>query len=91
MMSGKGNPMYGIKLDGMKGKDNPMYGKPAHNRKLIMCTTTGEVFDTVGDGAKKYKTYRSDINKSIDGRRSYAGKSNGVPLSWRYLDDNSRN
>lgn len=89
-MSGKGNPMYGIKLEGMKGEDNPMFGKPAHNRKIIMCTTTGEIFDTVGDGAKKYKTYRSDINKSVDGRRSYAGKSNGIPLKWRYLDDNSR-
>lgn len=88
IMSGKGNPMYGISLEGMKGEDNPMYGKPALNRRKVQCITTGVVFDTITDGAKHYGTYRSDISKSINGKRNYAGKFNGEPLVWRYLNEN---
>lgn len=86
-MRGIGNPMYGVSLEGRSGKDNPMYGKPAINRKRLECITTGEIFDTVTEGAKKYGTHRSDIAKVCRGKRKFAGKLNGQPLFWRYLDE----
>lgn len=85
-MSGEGNPMYGVSLKGRSGKDNPMYGVPAHNRKRLECVTTGEIFNTVTEGANKYGTYRSDIAKVCRGKRRYAGMLDGQPLVWRYPD-----
>lgn len=85
-MSGKGNHMYGISLEGMNGEDNPMYGKPAYNRRKVQCINTGEIFDAVTHGANKYDTCRSSISKVCDGRQKYAGTLNGEPLYWRYID-----
>lgn len=85
-MSGSGNHMYGIHLVGKSGSDNPMYGMKAHNRLKIECITTGEIFDSVTDGAKKYNTHRSEIKKYVDGIRKYAGKLEyGTLLHWRYI------
>ncbi|HZJ98649.1 MAG TPA: GIY-YIG nuclease family protein [Tissierellaceae bacterium] len=83
-MRGEGNPMYGISLKGMKGKDNPMYGKlPAHAIK-VLCVNTGEVFESLTAGAKKYNTHHADISKVCRGIRNYAGTINGEPIIWRY-------
>jgi group I intron endonuclease len=86
-MKGEGNPMYGISLEGKSGVDNPMYGKPSKHRKRVMCINTGEIFDCVTHASEKYKTYRSDINKNCRGIRTHAGKLNGEPLLWRYIDE----
>lgn len=89
-MSGKGNHMYGVSLNGLSGKDNPMHGKTGAlnpNSRRVICITTGEVFGSVREGARKYGTYGSDINKCAKGVRKYAGKLNGVGLEWRYPND----
>lgn len=84
-MTGKGNHMYGISLDGMTGKDNPMYAKPAYNRRKVRCINTGEIFNAITHGAKKYKTHRADISKVCKGKRNYAGTLNGQPIRWEYV------
>lgn len=86
-MSGTNNPMYGVSLKGMSGEDNPMYGKPSSSRRKVKCITTDEDFDCVSDGADKYGTHRSDINKVCNGKRKYAGMYNGLKLEWRYINE----
>lgn len=36
------------------GKNNPMYGVPAPTRRRVLCTTTGEIFESLSAAAKKY-------------------------------------
>ncbi|MDD6196863.1 MAG: NUMOD3 domain-containing DNA-binding protein [[Clostridium] aminophilum] len=55
------------------------------NRKRIICTTTGEVFETINDGAAKYGISPSGISLVLHGKRKSAGKYNGTPLEWSFV------
>ena len=89
-MAGENHPMWG-----KKGKDNPtygekngMWGKPAPNRIKVMCITTGEKFDSIKEAAIHYNIVSSGkICDCCKGKRKHAGKLDGTPLEWKYLED----
>ena len=63
-----------------KGRKHP------ETSKKIICITTGEVFNSITDGANKYKIDISTLAKHCKGRNNYCGKNeNGEKLSWKYL------
>ena len=68
------------------GEKNPMWGKSSPNRRKVMCTTTGETFDSIKEAEKHYKC--GSISACCKGKRKHAGKlSDGTKLQWMYLED----
>ena len=69
-----------------KGKNNP-------SAKAVICITTNQIFDTMKEASKYYKTCDTGISMCCKGKRKSAGKlEDGTPLVWmylqKYLDDN---
>ena len=77
-MSGKNNPMYGIRLT---GKNNS-------RARPIICITTRLLFYTAKEAAKHYNINSgSDITRCCKGKRKSAGKlPDGTKLVWRYVN-----
>ena len=102
-VSGEKNPMFGknpyanktseeMKIIGekmsesRKGEKNGMWGKG----KKVICTTTGEEFDSINQAATHYKVYKvskSTIIRCCKGKQKSAGELNGVRLQWKYSED----
>jgi len=57
--------------------------------KRVVCTTTGEIFNSSGEASKFYNINRSNILLCCKHKNSYCGKINGVKLRWEFVDDNS--
>lgn len=55
------------------GEDNP-------NSKRVQCITTGEIFNCIIDGARKYKIGASHISDCCKGKRNHVGK-----YEWKYI------
>ena len=89
-ISGENHPMWG-----KKGKDNPtygekngMWGKPAHNRRKVICITTGKTFNSVTKASNHYKVARNTISLCCKRKLKSAGKlQDGTKLQWMYLED----
>lgn len=64
-------------------------GKENHKSRSVVCITTGEVFETMKDGAKKYHINKSEnIGLVCRGLRKSCGKDiEGNPLKWEYYDE----
>ena len=71
------------------GENNPMYGKRGkdnQNSKSIICLTTKKIFYSVKEAGWYYGIKSpSDISRCCKGKNKFAGKFNGVKLTWRYL------
>ena len=90
-VTGKGNPFYGKhhteevrkKLSEQKqGENNP-------KSKAVICITTGEIFNYIGDAVKKYTPKNlSGISKCCKGKQNTCGVHpvTGEKLKWMYLD-----
>ena len=65
-----------------------MKRKPITIKKII-CTTTGEVFNTTLEAEGKYQVSSSHISKCCRGERKSAGKHpvTGEKMVWMYLED----
>jgi hypothetical protein len=65
-----------------------MKSKPVIIRKII-CVTTGEVFNTLGESGRKYQVSASHIGQCCRGERKSAGKHpvTGEKMIWMYLED----
>ena len=100
IQAGKNHPLYGkhhsaeskLKMSeshkGIQaGEKNGMWGKPSPNRSKVICITTGKTFNSQTDAGDWYNVARSNISKCCKGKLKHAGKLNGVPLQWKYLDD----
>ena len=79
------------KSNSMKGKNagekSAMWGKPAYNRRKVICVTTGKTFNSVTKASNYYKVARNTISKCCKGKYKSAGKLNGKPLKWKYLEN----
>lgn len=66
----------------LKGKKHP-------RAKTIICITTGEIFDYMGDITKKYGVSNSNISACCKGRYKTAGKHpiTGEKLVWMYYKE----
>ena len=55
--------------------------------KRVICITTGEIFNYIREGAKKYNVANQDISKCCKGKIKSAGKhpATGEKLVWRYI------
>ena len=51
-----------------KGKNNAMYGKPAPNRKKVLDTKSGEVYDSIKEAALKHNIKIGTLNDYLNGR-----------------------
>ena len=62
-------------------KNNP-------NKRKIICVTTGETFEFIADGARKYNINSSDISKCCKGKQKSAGKHpiTKEKMIWKYLE-----
>ena len=69
-----------------KGKQ---VGKANPRARKVICITTGEIFDTLTEAAKKYKISNGDIGKCCKGEIKYRGKHpvTNEPLVWRYYNE----
>ena len=55
--------------------------------RSVMCTTTGEVFNTIKDAVKKYKVHSTNVSQCCRGNIKHTGKlPDGTPLEWQYID-----
>lgn len=91
-MTGENNPMYGKEFsvehrkkisESLKGK---RMGKDHCNAVKVICITTGEIFDSIADGKRKYKT--NHIHECCKGKIKSAGKlADGTPLIWMYYNE----
>lgn len=64
--------------------------KISHNKKYkqVVCFTTGEIFDKVISGAKKYNLFPGEISACCKGKRKTTGKlPDGTKLQWMYYED----
>lgn len=58
--------------------------------KMIICITTGEIFDTISEAVEKYNIDSSTLSRCLKGKIQYAGKlktsknSIGKKLVWKY-------
>lgn len=93
--TGEKNPMYGkhhteetkrkmskMCKDKYKGEKNPRARK-------VICTNTGEIFNYIREGAKKYNVANPSISACCKGKRKSAGKhpATGEKLVWRYAEN----
>ncbi len=87
--TGENHPMYGKhhteetrkKLSkALKGENHPRARK-------VICITTGEIFNYIREGAKKYNVANQDISQCCKGKIKSAGKhpTTGEKLVWRYI------
>lgn len=54
--------------------------------RKIICITTGEIFNSMKEGTKKYNA--ANISYCCLGKRKYAGKlPDGTKLVWMYYED----
>ena len=69
-----------------KGK---LAGKVNPKARKVICVTTGEIFDTLTEAARKYKIGNGDIVKCCQGKIKYRGKHpiTNEPLVWRYYNE----
>lgn len=72
----KYNVNYGTKIDRTKEKLNIK----------VKCITTEEIFNSITEASRKYKTYKGRICGCCKGRFKSAGKhpETGEPLIWEY-------
>lgn len=66
----------------IKGEKHP-------NSLKVICLTTNEIFEYMGDAAKKYNLDRSNLTKCCKGKTKWCGThpNNKEKLKWMYLDD----
>ena len=71
---------YKVRGKKRSGKNNSMATK-------VICITTGEVFNTLTEGAEKYKIKSvGNITSCCKDRQKYCGKlEDRTPLVWRYI------
>lgn len=54
-------------------------------KRKVICTTTGEVFDSLASAKRKYNiSSSSNIIRACNDKSKHAGELNGVKLSWEY-------
>lgn len=71
-------------------KKNAENGNKPHRSRKVKCTTTGEVFDTIKEGATKYGCRSSEIIKVCKGKNKTSGKlPDGTRLKWEYVEEES--
>lgn len=62
-------------------------GSDANSQK-IQCITTGEIFDSISEAARRYTCYgcsQPNITKVLKGERQSCGKKDGQKLKWKKL------
>ena len=62
---------------------------PQYNRKKVICTTTGEIFESPNIACEKYQFKKtSRITDVCTNKKKSAGKlPDGTPLVWMYYED----
>ena len=80
------------KSNSMKGKNagekSAMWGKPAHNRRKVICITTGKIFNSVTEASNYYNVARNTISFCCKVKLKSAGKlKDGTKLQWKYLEE----
>ena len=60
-------------------------GLPAINRKMVFCSTTGEIFDSAASAAKRFGMKKDAVSQACGGRSESA---NG--MFFRYVDEPHR-
>mgnify|MGYP000085843950 CR=1 FL=1 len=94
-IKGEKNPMYGKQLseetrkkmsEAHKGK---YIGEKHPQAKRVICITTRETFDYMGEAAKKYNVGIGNISKCCRNMRKSAGKHpvTGEKLVWKYVEE----
>lgn len=82
------NMEYGTRKQRQREK---ISGSQNVGAKKIICVTTGEIFDTVRQGADKYNVYPQNISQSIK-RDIHCGKlEDGTKLKWDYYEGEDNN
>ena len=72
----------------MAGEKNPMWGKPSHNRRKVICITTGKIFNSVTEASNYYNVARNTISFCCKVKLKSAGKlQDGTKLQWKYLEN----
>lgn len=96
-LKGENHPMYGKQLseetkkkmsEARKGKYTGKYtGKKNPRARKVICITTGETFNYIREGAKKYNVAHQNISDCCKGKIKSAGKhpTTGEKLVWRYI------
>ena len=84
------------KSNSMKGKNagekSAMWGKPAHNRRKVICITTGKIFNSVTEASNYYNVARNTISFCCKVKLKSAGKlQDGTPLQWKYSEEDDDN
>lgn len=57
------------------------------NCKKVVCINTEDILDSVRDAETKYGVDKSLISKVCNGIRKTAGKLDGNPIGWAFLED----
>ena len=55
--------------------------------KKVICITTGKTFDSITEAGNWYNVAKNTISFCCKGKQKHAGKLNGVPLQWKYAED----
>lgn len=55
-------------------------------KKRVRCITTNEEFESIADGARKYKIDGKSIINCCKGRQEYTGRLTRQKLQWEYID-----
>lgn len=87
-----GTPLYWMYYDEYLSKINNgekiELPKREHYRKMVVCITTGKIFDYIKDGANYYGFHPMGITSQLKGKSKTAGKlPDGTPLKWMYYSD----
>ena len=58
-----------------------------HNSRQVVCLNTKKIFESVTQAEKFYGVDHSQISATCRGKQKSAGKLNGIPIVWKYLED----
>ena len=83
----QGNALVWRYLKDYNADEKIIIKKQIRKKTPVLCVTTGERYESAKQASEVTGIDNGSINRCCNGKRKSAGKLNGVPLVWKFIED----